>query len=262
MKTRTLDSLIKIIFAILLFFGSYATYEYYFYDAETVKIASWNLQVFGQAKASNLELMNFYVSIIDDYDIIFIQEIRDKEETAFPELCSMLVNYSCETSSRAGRSSSKEQYGLIYKKGINLTNFYDYNPDEKDRWERPPIRADFKINNYSITIYNIHTKPENVQKELNFLEEVVITTGNVIVIGDLNADCTYYNNADENEFDSWIWLISDNQDTTSSNSNCAYDRILLNNDAKGEYKSSGIYSKEITPEISDHYLVWVELGLE
>ena len=256
-----LGILIRIVSLLVLVSGTYVVYDTY-YDADTIKIANWNLQIFGQAKASNSELMQTYSEIIDDYDIIFVQEIRDKEETAFPKLCSMLINYSCETSSRAGRSDSKEQYGIIYKNGINLTNFYDYNPDKKDRWERPPIKTDFNINSYQLIIYNIHTKPEDVQSELNYLEDIAVKTGNVIILGDLNADCTYYNNAKQTELDNWNWLIKDSEDTTSSNSNCAYDRILLNNDANAEYKSSGIYKNQITTEISDHYLVWVELKLE
>lgn len=262
MKNKSLNSFIKIIFFLVILSGSYVVYENYSYNEDTIKIANWNLQIFGQSKASNLELMNFYTSVIDDYDIIFLQEIKDKEETAFPKICSQLINYTCITSSRAGRTNSKEQYGIIYKNSINLTNFYDYNPDNQDRWERPPIRVDFRINNYTLIIYNIHIKPDDVKNELQYLEDIAITTGNVIILGDLNADCTYYNNEQETEFDSWNWIISDNQDTTSSNSNCAYDRILLNNDAYNEYQSSGIYKNKITTEISDHYLVWVELEIE
>jgi len=254
--------LIRIVSLLVVVSGSYVVYDNYSSDTDTIKIANWNLQIFGQAKASDSELMQTYASIIDDYDIIFVQEIRDNEETSFPQLCSMLQNYSCKISSRAGRTNSKEQYGIIYKNTINLTNLYDYNPDSKDRWERPPIKADFNINGYQLIIYNIHTKPDDVQQELNYLEDIVITTGNVLILGDLNADCSYYNSEQQTEFDSWNWLISDNQDTTSSNSNCAYDRILLNNDAYAEYKSDGIYKNQITTEISDHYLVWVEIKLE
>ncbi len=260
MKQKNFRFLIKIILLLVLSFGGYTIYDNY-YNADTIKIANWNLQIFGMTKASNPELIQTYSSIIDDYDIIFVQEIRDKSETAFPILCSHLVNYTCITSSRAGRSSSKEQYGVIYKKGINLTSFYDYNPDAQNRWERPPIRTDFNINGYSLTIYNIHTKPDDVKQELDYLKDIVIDTGNVLILGDLNADCNYYNNNKETEFDSWQWLIQDSEDTTSSNSDCAYDRIILNNDAYEEYKSYGIYSKDITENISDHYLVWVELEI-
>jgi endonuclease/exonuclease/phosphatase family metal-dependent hydrolase len=261
MKIKTINSAIKVVLLILILLGSYIIYDNY-YSGETIKIANWNLNIFGQAKASDSELMNFYSSVIDDYDIIFVQEIRDKSGTAFPELCSMLQNYSCLSSTRAGRSDTKEQYGVIFKKWINLTNFYDYNPDSSDRWERPPLRTDFDINGYRLIIYNIHTKPEDAKNELAYLETVTSDFGNVIVLGDLNADCSYYDNKKEKEFDSWKWAISDWQDTTSSSTDCAYDRIILNSDASEEYKSAGIYRKGITKEISDHYPVWVEMKVD
>lgn len=252
----------KAIFRIFILLTLILTgYTYYSFDSESVKIANWNLQIFGQSKANDLSLINSYVEKIDDYDIIFIQEIRDSSETAFPFLCSFLENYSCVSSSRAGRSSSKEQYGIIYKKGINLTYFKDYNPDESDRWERPPIETSFNINGYEITMYNIHTKPDDVQEELFFLEQIVSNHGNILVLGDLNADCSYYNNEKNSEFENWEWLISDNQDTTISKTDCAYDRILLNQDSYEDVLSYGI-EKDINSEMSDHYLVWVELKIE
>ncbi len=260
MKAKTLNTFIILTSAIILFLGIYIFYGNY-NSGNTIKIANWNLQIFGQAKTSDQKLINFYSSVIDNYDIIFVQEIRDKQETAFSKLCSQLTNYTCMTSSRAGRTNIKEQYGIIYKDKINLTNFYDYNPDAKDRWERPPVRADFRIKNYSLVIYNIHTDPDYVKKELDFLEDIAITTGNVIVLGDLNADCSYYDNMKEREFEDWEWLIKDREDTTVGSSNCAYDRILLNDDAYEKYKRDGIYKKQITPEMSDHYLVWVELEI-
>lgn len=225
----------------------------------TVKIANWNLQTFGQSKASNTELMNLYADKIDDYDIIFIQEIRDKPETAFPKLCSMLQNYTCKLSSRAGTTNYKEQYGIIYKNEISLTSLKDYNPN--DWWERPPIKTTFNINGYELTTYNIHAKPDDVQQELFYLEQIVSNNGNVIVLGDLNADCSYYNNDKETEFDDWNWIIKDNQDTTTSSTNCAYDRIILNNNANQEFKNYGIDKKQITSSVSDHYLIWVELKI-
>jgi len=260
MKKKSLNSLIKIIALLIVLTGGYTVYENY-YTGDTVKIANWNLQIFGVAKASNANLMQTYSEIIEDYDIIFVQEIRDKSETSFPKLCLVLTNYSCMTSSRAGRTNSKEQYGIIYKNGIEILSSKDFNPDEQDRWERPPIKTTFNISGYELTVYNIHTKPEDVQSELDYLEDVVSNYGNVIILGDLNADCTYYNNAKQTEFDSWRWIIADSEDTTSGNSNCAYDRIILNSDDYAEYKSDGIYKRGITSEVSDHYLVWVELEI-
>jgi len=231
-------------------------------NSEKIKLANWNLRILGDTKASNSELMKFYSSVIDDYDIIFVQEIRDIDTSAFYDLCGLLEGYECKASSRAGRTSSKEQYGVIYREGIQIKNFKDFNPDSQDRWERPPIEVTFDIGGYELIVYNIHIKPDDVSREMDYLAEIVKTSGNVVVIGDLNADCNYYDNSDEEEFDSWNWLISDSQDTTSSSTNCAYDRIILNDDANAEATNHGIYSEGITKEVSDHYLVWVEFSLE
>ena len=49
-------------------------------DVKALTIATWNLQIFGVTKAANEELLQDYVSILDDFDIVFVQEIRDKGE--------------------------------------------------------------------------------------------------------------------------------------------------------------------------------------
>jgi len=234
--------------------------------ATTFKVANWNLQVFGKTKASNESLMRFYASKIRGYDIVFVQEIRDSTGTAFPALCGLLKDdgYSCRNSSRAGRSSSKEQYGVIYKtaKNISITEFTDYNPDPEDRWERPPILVAFTANNYSLTAYNIHIKPEDVANELHYLEETVNKyEGNVVILGDLNADCSYYTRTSSKDFVSGFhWIVKDADDTTVSETDCAYDRIILNDEADKRFVSYGIDKEGVTKDISDHYLVWVELN--
>ena len=228
----------------------------------SIKIANWNLQIFGDTKSSNSQLMQIYSSIIEDYDIIFIQEIRDIDGSAFVDLCFLLPNYDCRISSRAGRSSSKEQYGIIYKKGIEIKEFKDFNPDSQDRWERPPVEVTFDIEGYDLIVYNIHIKPDDAKQEIDYLDDIVKINENIIILGDLNADCSYYNNPSEPDFDNWNWLIGDNEDTTSSSTNCAYDRIILNQNSYGEYLNDGIYKSGITSDVSDHYLIWVELNLD
>ena len=227
---------------------------------QNIKIANWNLKIFGNTKASKPGLLDSYAKIIDNYDIIFIQEIRNKDQTAFPKLCVLLPDYDCSVSSRAGRSSSKEQYGIIYRDGIDIKELVDFNPDSQDRWERPPIEVIFDIDSYELIAYNIHVKPDDAKQEIDYLEDIVKTEGNVIVLGDLNADCNYYDNANEPDFDSWNWIIEDNEDTTVSSTNCAYDRIIINNNGFNEYLDHGI-DNSITSEQSDHYLVWVEIEI-
>lgn len=205
--------------------------------------------------------MNIYSTKIQKYDIIFVQEIRDDTGQAFNSLCSMLSDYYCLNSSRAGSSTSKEQYGVLYKKDIEVTQFLDYNlvKENQKYFNRPPIAVTFSINGDLIKVYNIHTDPDSVPLELNNLQSIVNDSGSVMIIGDLNADCSYYDNSNETQFDSWTWVIPDNQDTTTKSTDCAYDRIILNEDAAKEYVSYGIDKDNITEEVSDHYLVWAEM---
>jgi hypothetical protein len=208
-------------------------------SVDTIKIMSWNLQVFGTSKASKPAKMKIYEDTMKNYDVVFVEEIRDSSDTAFKKLCSGLPGYDCNCSSRAGNSTSKEQYGVIYKKGIKLDNIKDFNPDSQGRWERPPAAFTLSKGNYVFTVYVMHTKPENTPAELKSLETVVSNKGNVIVLGDLNADCNYYHNTNS-DFKNWTWLIKDNIDTTTGATDCAYDRIIVNSDENKEVIKSGV----------------------
>jgi deoxyribonuclease-1-like protein len=231
-------------------------------DNQTLTIMNWNIQIFGISKWNKTNVKEKILEVILRADIIFIQEIRDKTGQTFQELCSQLnQTHNCNTSSRAGRSSSKEQYGIIYKKNIKITSLIDYNPDSMDRWERPPIEVGFQIGDYEFRATNIHTKPENATIELKELEMLYYLSswaGNRVWLGDFNADCGYYDENNKTAFLNEQWIIQDYDDTTATNSNCAYDRIIINQDMQQEYLRYGIY-KNITTEISDHYPVWIEI---
>lgn len=45
-------------------------------------VISWNIQVFGRSKASKPQVMAHIVETLQHYDLIAIQEIRDKSQTA------------------------------------------------------------------------------------------------------------------------------------------------------------------------------------
>jgi len=46
--------------------------------SDSIKIASFNIQIFGQSKASNQEVMEILVQIIRNFDIVAIQEISKR----------------------------------------------------------------------------------------------------------------------------------------------------------------------------------------
>lgn len=240
---------------------------------ETLKIANWNMQIFGSSKANDANLMNSYVDKIKNYDIIFLQEIKDDSGSAARTLCGMLLDYNCRLSSRAGSTSSKEQYLVVYKKNIDIVNYVDYNLlNYTEQFERPPVEVTFAVNytnfvNYTysqtnyfnITIWNIHIKPDSVETELTNLQSLIIYKPSTIVLGDMNADCDYFHPINTTLFRGWKWIIQNGEDTTVANTHCAYDRIWMDDETFLRVSNSGIDS-QVTSEQSDHYIVWVELN--
>ena len=83
-----------------------------------------------------------------------------------------------------------------------------------------------------------HTKPTDAVNELNHLDDVfneakiAFSTDLGMIMGDLNADCSYLSNTKYNLLDliidtDYTWWINKLADTTTSNSNCAYDRLVI-----------------------------------
>lgn len=86
-------------------------------NTNTITVASFNIQIFGRAKASKVEVMEILAETIARYDIVAIQEIRDKTGTAIEklevEVDSLGTDYEFIISPRLGRTSSKEQYAFF-----------------------------------------------------------------------------------------------------------------------------------------------------
>ncbi len=85
---------------------------------DTIKIASFNIQVFGRTKASKPEVMEILAKTISSFDIVAIQEIRDKSGTAIKKLevavDALGTNYDFIIGPRLGRTTSKEQHAFFY----------------------------------------------------------------------------------------------------------------------------------------------------
>jgi len=227
-----------------------------FFSADNFSIASWNLQIFGQSKASNETLLNYYAEKLDDYDLFIVQEIRDSSGTAIKKLAEKLPSYNYIISERAGRTNSKEQYAVFYNNRTTLLNVHDWTAEEQSEFERPPLEATFNVNNWTFTLYTIHTKPSNVSIELSNLQSLVGSPENdTIILGDLNADGSYYDESNFQHFKKWDWIVTNDMDTTVAASSNTYDRIIINNATVNNYLNVGIMD-DVTKSQSDHYLVY------
>ncbi len=247
-----------------------------------IKVASFNIQVFGQSKINKPDVMDILSRIIKRYDVVAIQEVRSKEQNVIPTLLSYVndadTEYDYIISERLGRTGSKEQYAFVYNtKTVDLIPGSSYVTDDSDDvFEREPFVAFFRSGNFDFKVVNNHIKPDDVPAELNQLATIIndiydsSSEKDILVLGDMNADGSYFN--EENLvviFPLWIQLIGNGEDTTVAVSDNTYDRMMTRDTtANVEYTGAsdvfrwdneyGITDASFVKKVSDHYPVYAE----
>lgn len=256
---------------------------------ETIRIGAFNIQVFGVSKASDPEVMDVLAQIIRTYDIVAVQEIRDKSQTALPQLVEVVngneSRYSYVVSERLGRTTSKEQYAYIYDSSrIRLAGEPDTYPEPEgtDPFHREPYISafEFPAENFSFVLLTVHTDPDEAEEEINSLAGVVEYAraaypeeDDFIVMGDLNADGSYYDEDAPGSLSGgdYSWLINNSVDTTTKDTDCTYDRIIVTEGAKSQFAGeAGVFRYDLvynltydeTIAVSDHYPVYAEFLVE
>lgn len=250
---------------------------------ETIKIASFNIQVFGKSKRAKDDVMDVLVNTIRKFDIVAIQEIRDKSETTLDYFLQKINEvegdkYEGFQSTRLGRTSSKEQYAFIYNPNkVSFSgNSYVF-PDPSDIFEREPFIASFKAGNFDFALVNVHIKPGDAVNEIANLVYVVAHAvdyfeedDDVIILGDLNADGSYFSESITTGLRdlAFVWAVGDDLDTNVAVSDNTYDRIIFPAKTTSEdyTGNSGVFrfdkeyglTHNFTKTVSDHYPVWVE----
>lgn len=249
--------------------------------SDTIKIASFNIQVFGRTKASKPEVMEILTKTISQFDIVAIQEIRDKSGTAIKALevavDALGENYDYLLGPRLGRTSSKEQYAFMYRVStIKPGESYTYQEVGEDVLHREPFIAQFstKHGNFDFVLITSHVDPDDVDQELAVLPQIIAEAQNkfpnetdMMILGDLNADCGYF---DENQQialrnpDKYKWLILNDMDTNVAGGSCAYDRMIITNSMNAYFTGDAsvfrfdeIYELDCEPKkVSDHYPIY------
>ncbi len=248
----------------------------------TIKLAAFNLQVFGTTKADKPEVMEVFSKIIRNYDVIALEEIRDSTQTALPRLLDSVNSagsprYDYIVSDRLGRTTSKEQYAYVYNTQTMqpIGSPYTYQ-DTNDLFQREPYISEFKTKNgnFNFVLITIHTDPDTATQEINDLPKVVEDArskyqgeGDFIIMGDLNADCNYFDENGQSSLKSneYYWVIDNSADTTTKSTTCTYDRIVITTSAKTDFTGDyGVFrfdtaynlNYESTVAVSDHYPVY------
>ncbi|XP_070696108.1 deoxyribonuclease I-like 1-like isoform X2 [Pempheris klunzingeri] len=258
----------------------------------SLKICAFNVQSFGESKANNKKVMGILLKILSRCDLSLIQEVRDSKGEAIQVLVKELNrfdnsnSYSYVESRRLGRKSYKEQDNML-----EVMEHYQYpkqegeGTNETDVFSREPFIVRFHSPTTLVKDFILigqHTCPKNAMKEIDQLYSLFKEiykkwkTDNVMILGDLNAGCSYVTikgwRAMRLRSDpKFHWLIGDEQDTTvREKTHCAYDRIIVHGReiisciVKGSaqpfnFKENFHLTEEEALEVSDHFPVEVDL---
>jgi len=259
-------------------------------QSSRIKIASFNIQVFGESKSSKPEVMSVLARTARKFDIMAVEEIRDDTGRTLPYFVDFIntfpgPQYAAAESPRLGRTSSKENYAFVYDTAtVRLLDNYTFSDPPAgttdDLFQREPFIARFASvkGNFDFVLIVIHTEPDQTPAELGNLTVVLDDARkrfpdekDFILLGDMNADCGYLGR-DENitlRGPDFIWLVPDSADTTVKSTDCAYDRIIITPSVQEDYDGTwGVFrfdqefglNQSQAEEVSDHYPVWAEFN--
>ena len=241
---------------------------------ESVTIASFNIQVFGQSKLGKDSVMARIVRIIRNFDGVAIQEIRSAAQDVLPRLVDMLGDdWDFTISERLGRTSSKEQYGFVYRTDRIQVTDTEQIADPEDNLHREPFVVYCKAGEFDFSLINIHTDPDEVPEEINVLDDILVDCiakeSDAILLGDLNAAPSQFDEL--SLVPNVSWIINDGTWTNVAD-NKTYDNMVFSSANLSEYiaGSGAVYnfktimglSQEDAKAVSDHYPVYAEFRID
>ncbi len=260
----------------------------------TIKIATFNMQIFGKTKLRRPHTLTVLSEIASNFDIIALQEIGSNRSSASEETCNEILRVFVSRINSIVKDDlysyiCGNQYAIIYRTDkVKVNDYALYSGTES--FSYTPLTANFntikKGDNFDFTIITVHTSPKLAEEEITSLKTAIdeirelYSEPDVICLGDFNADGSYYDEGDKewlSGFDPELYItgIPNSCDTTVALSDNTYDRIQmtmsLKSDFTGEsgvFRFGGIY--DITEceggrttagtekSVSDHYPVWCE----
>lgn len=252
---------------------------------ETLRIAAFNIQVFGNSKVDKPQVMEVLAEIVRRFDIVAVQEIQSPSDDLIPRFVDLINaagrRYDYVISTRLGRASNNsEQYAFLYDQDtieVDRNQLYVVD-DPDDLLYREPLVGWFRARGpnpdeaFTFTLVNMHIDPDDRDSELGILAEVYREVRNdgrneddVIMLGDFSADDRELTQVAQIS-DIAPLIVGTNTNLGQSRQ---YDNLLIQRQATREFTGrSGVFdflreynlSWEEAQEVSDHLPIWAEFS--
>ena len=252
---------------------------------DVIRIASYNIQVFGESKLGKPQVVDTLVKVVRHFDIVAIQEVRAKEDTILPRFVAAInadgSRFDFVIGPRLGRTVSTEQYAYVFDTNrIEVDrNSVGTMSDPNDLLHREPLVARFRTRAYSANapfsfwMVNSHTDPDEAKAEVNVLAgafQAMLTAlpdeDDVILVGDLNVSEQQLGQL--GQVPGIIYVVAGTPTNTKRTK--TYDNILFSRFTTTEYTGRwGVVdiqnvfglTMDQALEVSDHFPVWAEFRI-
>ncbi len=254
-------------------------------NQETIRIASFNIQAFGPAKAENRAVMEVLARIIREFDIVAIQEVCSARPGVLRSLMDHVNetgrDYSILVGPQVGRTSNKERYVFVFDQARIETDrdaAYTVN-DPDDLLHRPPLIGWFRVRGpardkaFTFTLVNVHTDPDDAEFEMRHLDAAFYAVrddnrgeDDLIMLGDFNEDDEHL--GELATIPNFLAAIA--ATPTNTRQTQQYDNLVFQLSATSEYAGrSGVFdfmrqynlTLEQALQVSDHLPVWAEFSM-
>lgn len=248
----------------------------------TIKVASFNIQMFDESKLSQPWVVDILARIVREFDVLAVQGIRCREGRVIPEFTETVnaggASYNYVVGPRIGRASDMEQFAFLYDTNrieIDMTSSGTIQ-DPKDQLLREPFVTRFRARTpnpskaFTFWLVSVHADPDEISRELKALADVFLVMrqaraneDDVILLGNLNADSQQFG---------WLgripgitWVVRDT--ITNMRRRAMHDNILFDYARTAEYTGRwGVHefqhihqlTREQALAVSDHLPVWAE----
>ena len=254
------------------------------HEGGTIRVATFNIQVFGEKKLSKPRVRSLLAEIVRRFDIVAIQEIRSKQDIMPQFVDAINANgrhFDYVVGPRLGRTVSKEQYAFVFDTAsieVDRNALYTV-ADPDDLLHREPLVGWFRVRGpppdqaFTFSLVDIHTDPDETRQELDALGNVFLAVrddgrgeDDVILLGDLNVDDHHLGRLGQiSHIHAAISGVASNTRGTK-----LYDNIVFSDLATTEYTGRwGVFDMirefnltvDEALEVSDHMPVWAEFSL-
>ena len=250
-------------------------------------IGSFNIQMFGKTKMSKPAVVAALVDITRRFDILAIQELRDKDQNVIPEFLAQINQNGAAFAAAVGPRQGYVVAGKTTRYFEQTVFIYDTRTieivgnsyaaiDRANVMHRPPFVGQFRCKDvppnlrpFTFNLMNVHIDPDDTHEEFVALQPILAEIyqqhpqeDDFILLGDFNEE--------PHKYAHYKWMRQQrtalpSQWKTNTAMTEAYDNIVFDQELTAEFTGqSGVMNlmaeykvgKDDAKHISDHMPVW------